>query len=45
MEHWFWLFLCFVTLVWYAVVTIIVGIKGAQDIKHMIGELYSKENL
>jgi len=39
MEHWFWLILTVLTLVWYLVVTIVVGIRGASDIKEMLKSL------
>ncbi|MDN5200284.1 hypothetical protein QQ008_02905 [Fulvivirgaceae bacterium BMA10] len=39
MEHWFWTTLIFLTLAWYLIVTVIVGIKGGQDIRDMLTKL------
>ncbi|WP_422083572.1 hypothetical protein [Ulvibacterium sp.] len=38
MEHWFWTILCFLVLVWYLVVTIVVALRGGTDIKKMLGK-------
>ena len=38
MEHWFWTTLCFLVLVWYLVVTIVVALRGGNDIKKMLAK-------
>lgn len=43
MEHWFWLILCSLTLIWYVAVTAIVAYKGAYDIKEMIEIMADKQ--
>lgn len=37
--HWFWWALTGAVLIWYSTVTVYVAIKGASDIKHMLGRL------
>jgi len=44
MEHWFWSIFCLIVVVWYAAVTIVVGIKGGTDIKEMIAGLKEKRD-
>lgn len=39
MNHWFWLLLTIASLVWYSTITIYIAIKGATDIKVMLGAL------
>ncbi len=39
MDHWFWLLIVGGTLVWYVVVTVIVGVKGYRNIREMLEEL------
>lgn len=43
MEYWFWTILTFLTLTWYLVVTVIVGVKGGKDIQEMLSKLGSKD--
>jgi hypothetical protein len=38
----FWTILCFVTIIWYIIVTAIVAYRGAKDIKNMIESLKEK---
>ncbi|MDH3651042.1 MAG: hypothetical protein OEQ53_15250 [Saprospiraceae bacterium] len=38
MEHWFWLGLVSLTLLWYVVVTVFVAIRGSGDIRRMLEE-------
>ena len=40
----FWTILCFVTVLWYIIVTAIVAYRGAKDIKNMIQSLKEKGN-
>lgn len=35
----FWTGFCFATILWYIVVTVVVAIKGATDIKNMLQQL------
>ena len=44
MQHWFWSIFCLLVILWYAAVTIVVGIKGGKDIKEMIAGLKAKRN-
>jgi hypothetical protein len=37
--HWFWGLLLAACLIWYSTVTVYVAIRGAMDIKHMLGRL------
>jgi len=37
--HWFWLAMTAAVLVWYSVITVYVAIRGAFDIKEMLGNL------
>lgn len=39
MDHWFWWLTTAACVVWYSTITFYVGIKGALDIKGMIGRL------
>lgn len=39
MKHLFWTIFCFATILWYIVVTVVVAIKGATDIKNMLRKL------
>ena len=38
-EHWFWWTLTMACLVWYSTVTVYVAVRGAIDIKGMLGRL------
>lgn len=37
--HWFWLAMTAAVLVWYSVITVYVAVRGAFDIKEMLGNL------
>ncbi|MCL5098725.1 MAG: hypothetical protein M1608_14580 [Candidatus Omnitrophica bacterium] len=37
--NYFWLLLTLACIVWYSVVTVYVGIRGAMDIKSMLARL------
>ena len=39
LHYWFWLLLTIACVVWYATITVYVGIRGALDIKHMLRDL------
>ena len=43
MMYLFWTFLCFITIIWYIVVTAIVAYRGGKDIKNMIKSLKEKD--
>ena len=38
-EHWFWFALTMACIAWYSTVTVYVAIRGAADIKAMLGRL------
>ena len=38
-EHWFWLLLTAVCVIWYSTVTIYISFKGSKDIKTMLRRL------
>ena len=38
-SHWFWFLLTMACVIWYSTVTVYVAIKGAADIKGMLGRL------
>ena len=38
-EHWFWWALTMATLLWYSTVTVYIAIRGATDIRGMLGRL------
>lgn len=38
-DHWFWLLLTVAVIIWYSTITVFVTIKGAADIKSMLGNL------
>src|SRR5205807_1085484 len=38
-EHWFWLLLTMVALVWYSTVTVYVAVRGTFDIRQMLRRL------
>lgn len=40
----FWTIFCFATILWYIVVTLIVAIKGANDIKNMLKQIGDEPN-
>lgn len=40
----FWSVLILLTLLWYAVVTLIIAYRGGQDIVQMINQLQEKED-
>ncbi len=42
-NHPFWGCLTLAVLVWYSTVTVYVAIRGAYDIKHMLGNLSARE--
>lgn len=37
--HWFWLLTTAACVVWYSTITVYVAVKGAVDIKDMLGRL------
>ena len=37
--HWFWLTLMAAVLIWYSTITIYISVRGAFDIKEMLGRL------
>ena len=37
--HWFWLALMAAVLIWYSTITIYISVRGAIDIKEMLGRL------
>lgn len=39
MGHIFWTILCFATIIWYIIVTVIVAYKGGIDIKNMLSKM------
>lgn len=39
MEHWVWLLLTSAVVLWYSTITVYVAIRGAWDIKQMLGRL------
>lgn len=39
MEHYLWFGILIVTIVWYAIVTVLVALRGAKDIRDMIKRL------
>ena len=39
MEHYLWFGILLITIVWYAIVTVLVGFRGAADILDMIKRL------
>ena len=43
-EHWFWWSLAMACLIWYATITVYVGIKGIFDIKTMLRRLKEKQS-
>lgn len=43
--QWFWFGLMIACVLWYSVITLYVGIKGAQDIRGMFGRLASNRNV
>ena len=38
-EHWIWWTLTMASILWYSTITIYVAIRGAADIKGMLGRL------
>jgi hypothetical protein len=38
-NHWFWYLMMLASLIWYSTITIYIAIKGATDIKVMLGAL------
>ena len=38
-EHWVWWSLTWACVLWYSTITIYVAIRGAMDIKGMLGRL------
>jgi len=42
-EHWFWLLLTIVALVWYSTVTVYVAVRGAFDIQQMLRRLRDRD--
>jgi len=42
-EHWFWLLLTIVALVWYSTVTVYVAVRGTFDIRQMLRRLRERE--
>jgi hypothetical protein len=38
-NHWFWGAVTLICLIWYSTVTVYVAIKGAGDIRRMLGRL------
>lgn len=43
-DHPFWGLLTLVVLVWYSTVTVYVGIRGAFDIRDMLGKLKKNQD-
>lgn len=43
-EHWVWLSLTWACVIWYSTITIYVAIRGAKDIKGMLGRLSKNGN-
>lgn len=43
MGHWIWGVFCLGVMIWYIVVTAVVGIKGGQDIKNMLRDLRKQD--
>jgi len=39
MEHYLWFGIMLVTIVWYAIVTVLVALRGGKDIREMIRRL------
>ena len=39
MEHWFWLTLTTLAVIWYCTVTLYVAVRGAADIRGMLRRL------
>lgn len=37
--HWFWLAMMTAVIVWYLTITVYISIRGAVDIKEMLGRL------
>ena len=44
LEHWFWLAATAACMVWYSTITIYVAVRGAMDIKGMLGRLADINN-
>lgn len=42
-EHWIWWLLAHACVVWYSTITIYVAIRGAADIKSMLGRLADQQ--
>jgi len=40
----FWTILTAVALIWYVFTTLIVGVKGYQDLRKMLGTISSRNN-
>lgn len=38
-DHWFWLAIVTMAVVWYSTITIYVAVRGAFDIRHMLERL------
>ena len=43
MNYLFWTVLCFLTITWYVVVTLIVSYRGGKDIKSMLKSLEDQD--
>ena len=43
MNYLFWTVLCFLTITWYVVVTLIVSYRGGKDIKSMLKSLKDQD--
>lgn len=43
-EHWIWWTLTLMCITWYSTITIYVAIRGAADIKGMLGRLSEMGN-
>lgn len=44
-EHWFWWCVMLAVLVWYSTVTVYIAVRGAKDIKGMLGRLKNRDDL
>jgi hypothetical protein len=42
-NHWFWFLLTAACVLWYSTITVYVAIRGAIDIKDMLGRLGENE--
>jgi len=45
MVHWFWFSIFLLSILWYILVTVIVGIKGFSDIRKMVRKFKGNTNI